>query len=119
MGFPSWLIDRNEKNKRNQWKFKWLYCDNAKFHDVPALAELYSKVNVLFSARYSPFLNPIEELFGNWKYYFRRRKDTLFKDIGFDIVEASMQISKRSCLGFYKHALKFHLLSLFGNKIDD
>ena len=74
-----------------------IYCDNAKFHHVPALAELYSKVNILFSVRYSP----IEELFGNWKYYFRRRKNTLFKGIGFDdIVEASMKISKRLCLGF-------------------
>ena len=86
-----------------------IYCDNARFHKVAALNELFSKVNIIYSARYSPFLNPIEELFGNWKYYFRRRNDLSLQSMSSQIVSASLRINKRSCLGFFKHSLQYHL----------
>lgn len=51
-----------------------LYLDNAKIHSHSTVLETARrmKVNVLFSAQYSPFLNPIEGLFN---YLKRRTKE--------------------------------------------
>ena len=83
-----------------------IYCDNAGIHKFPDLQPILSKVNVIYSARYSPFLNQIEEVFGNWKYYFRKRLDTNYSSMDFNIIDAALCIKKKSILGFYKNALK-------------
>jgi transposase len=46
-----------------------LYLDNARIHSHSMVLETARrmKVNVLFSAPYSPWLNPIESLFGYLK----------------------------------------------------
>ena len=46
-----------------------LYLDNARIHSHSMVLETARrmKVNVLFSAPYSPWLNPIESLFGHLK----------------------------------------------------
>jgi transposase len=37
--------------------------DNAAIHKAKILKPLFSKLNIFYSAPYSPFLNPIEEFF--------------------------------------------------------
>ena len=51
-----------------------LYLDNARIHSHSMVLETARrmKVNVLFSAPYSPWLNPIENLFNHLK---KRTKD--------------------------------------------
>ena len=53
-----------------------LYLDNARIHSHSMVLETARrwKVNVLFSAQYSPWLNPIESLFG---YLKKRAKDNM------------------------------------------
>ena len=52
-----------------------LFMDNAIFHHHSAVLEICRKykVNVLFNAQYSPWLNPIELLFGYVKRKLTRR----------------------------------------------
>ena len=51
------------------------YCivmDNAPIHHAKKLRTLFSYLKIFFLAPYSPFTNPIEEVFGLAKYYYRR-----------------------------------------------
>ena len=52
-----------------------LLMDNAKFHHHSEVLETCRKlkVNVLFNAEYSPWLNPIENFFGHVKNQVLRR----------------------------------------------
>jgi transposase len=52
-----------------------LLMDNAKFHHHSKVLEIcrLMKVNVLFNAEYSPWLNPIENFFGHVKKQVLRR----------------------------------------------
>ena len=52
-----------------------LLMDNAKFHHHSKVLETCKlmKVNVLFNAEYSPWLNPIENFFGHVKKQVLRR----------------------------------------------
>ena len=56
-------------DKQYEGKNVILYLDNARIHSHSMVLETARrmKVNVLFSAPYSPWLNPIESLFGYLK----------------------------------------------------
>ena len=45
--------------------------DNAKIHKCKKLQPLLSKLNILYNAPYSPFLNPIEKFFALFKHKIR------------------------------------------------
>jgi transposase len=61
------------KNKDTASKEVVLFLDNAVIHKHSAVLETARKfkVNVLFNAEYSPWLNPIEQLFGHLKKQLR------------------------------------------------
>ena len=68
--FSSYLIHLSSVVKREIW----LVCDNASFHKtnyIIALAQSLN-INLIFLPPYSPFLNPIENLWGVLKEVFRR-----------------------------------------------
>ena len=46
--------------------------DNAAIYKSKKLKTLKNSLQVQFLAPYSPFLNPIEEFFGEIKHYFRK-----------------------------------------------
>ena len=46
--------------------------DNARSHKAEGLKPFLDNLNVLYNAPYSPFLNPIEEMFGLWKHYYHK-----------------------------------------------
>jgi hypothetical protein len=62
-GFLIELINSypNIKNNLNKLIF---FMDNASIHKANCLKNLFSCLQVLYNAPYSPFLNPIEEIFG-------------------------------------------------------
>jgi transposase len=41
--------------------------DNARIHKALKIFPVLDSLNIFYSAPYSPFLNPIEEVFGTWK----------------------------------------------------
>ena len=67
------LIHNNKEIKENLRDYVF-YMDNASIHKAKKLKGLYSKINVLFAPPYSPFLNPIEEVFCWVKHYVRKLK---------------------------------------------
>lgn len=47
--------------------------DNCSIHKATVLDDLYECLHIFFLPPYSPFLNPIEEIFGTWKFFYRKR----------------------------------------------
>ena len=70
------LIKANSKVKSNLKNIAF-YMDNCKIHHANVLKNLKQKINILFGPPYSPCLNAIEEIFGNWKHFLRKN---LFKN---------------------------------------
>ena len=67
--FLSTMLLAIHNDKQYEGKNVILYLDNARIHSHSMVLETARrmKVNVLFSAPYSPWLNPIESLFGYLK----------------------------------------------------
>jgi transposase len=69
------MLHRLRSEKAYEKKEILLLMDNAKFHHHNKVLETCRKlkVNVLFNAEYSPWLNPIENFFGHVKKQVLRR----------------------------------------------
>ena len=70
------------------------FLDNSKVHHAKCLKQLRSYLHICFNAAYTPQLNPIEELFGLWKYYYRPLKIANEKDVINNINVAFKKINK-------------------------
>lgn len=83
------------------------FMDNARIHKCSDLEEFRSFVNIQFNAPYSPFLNPIEELFSLAKSYFRQIN--IKNNFSFirNIVECFKMIGKNQIYSFVIHSYKF------------
>jgi transposase len=95
--------------------------DNVRFHKVAIINNrIIESGHVLkFLPPYSPFLNPIENLFSKWKQLVRserRRNDVNL----FEIIDSSYeQITSMDCEGFYRNMLRFLLACLNRVCIED
>ena len=86
-----------------------IIMDNVAFHknrDVKAMIEVKGHI-VLFLPPYSPFLNPIENMFSKWKQAIRREKPNNEKKL-FELIEnVNSIISGDDCAGYYRHMIGF------------
>ena len=85
------------------------FMDNAKIHIAKSWKILREHIITCFNAPYSPFLNPIEELFALWKHHYRMRKIQNQKDVISNIISSSKEINERHALGFIKHSVKYYI----------
>ena len=69
------MLFRLRSERSTEKKTIVLLMDNAKFHHHSKVLETCRmlKVNVLFNAEYSPWLNPIENFFGHVKKQVLKR----------------------------------------------
>ena len=85
---------------------------NARSHIANMFRLFGDNLNILFNVPYSPFLNPIEELFGLWKHHFRKLNFSNDKDIIFNIKETAKKLQCTYIIKFYQHSLKYVIISL-------
>lgn len=79
--------------------------DNVRFHtneEVVNLIRSHGHFEVFLPA-YSPFLNPIEELFNQWKHIIKRTQPTNEDELYAAIHNASEQITADNCLHYVQH----------------
>lgn len=94
---------------QNDMKGRFLVMDNAPIHRSPEVQNLISSrgYRCIYLPPYSPFLNPIEEMWSKIKFGVRRNdltdKDTLVPRI----VEASREVTVADCEGWIRHAQSF------------
>jgi len=83
--------------------------DNASIHKALTLKPFLNKFRILYNAPYSPFINPIEEFFGNWKFYFRKRFAQNTIEIIQKIHQALLDIELSNLAWFHIHCLQYLL----------
>jgi transposase len=79
--------------------------DNVRFHrseEVVTLIEAHGHFAV-FLPPYSPFLNPIEELFNQWKQLIKRAQSTNENELYEAVHTASENISPENCRMYVQH----------------
>ena len=100
------LLKYNQTLLTNRSKYV-LFMDNARIHRAKILQPFFQHMNVLYNVPYSPFLNPIEELFWNWKHIFREKFNQNTTNIIQRILTAAQEIDYSSLDMFYIHSLTF------------
>ena len=98
-----------------------LVRDNVPFHrnsSIKALIETRGH-HLIYLPAYSPFLNPIEEVFSKWKHLVRTKNCVSEDDLFDQIHLCSEQISEADCRGYFNHMKKYLLRCLDRQEILD
>lgn len=98
-----------------------LIMDNVRFHHDNRVEEIVRGYNheVLFLPPYSPFLNPIENMFNQLKFYIKRLRPADGNAVFSAIENASQCISSDDCKNYWTNMMKYVSLSLQGIAIDN
>ena len=84
---------------RNNARIPMLVMDNARIHKTRAVLNLLKKVT--FLPPYSPFLNPIENIFSLWKRHVRGRKPNTEAEL-FQCI-SSFELPERVAANCFNH----------------
>ena len=114
--FIASLLNANPEIIKDRSRYVF-FMDNAPIHKANSLKPLFENFNIAFNAPYSPFLNPIEEFFGNWKHIFRRKFRENTVNIIDKILHSAQEINTDLLLSFYTHSMTFLKDCLKGNSI--
>jgi transposase len=105
-----------EHLRLNNIEGAYLIMDNVRFHKTELIVNLIQSHghHAVFLPPYSPFLNPIENLFNQWKSMIRRcqpnNEDQLYQSVH----STSELISSQNCSNYYKNMEKYIFASLNG-----
>jgi transposase len=95
--------------------------DNVPFHHSREVLErIVRKGHAYdFIPPYSPFLNPIENMFSQWKQKVKSCRPNNEKEL-MEMIDSSFDtISPEDCAGYYRRLLKMLSRCLKGEKIQD
>ncbi|XP_025018435.1 uncharacterized protein LOC112539884 [Tetranychus urticae] len=87
----------------------YVIMDNVRFHHRGEVKELIEGKghNLIFLPPYSPFLNPIENLFNQFKHHIKRQKPTTCDDVFAAANAASQVITEQHCNNYFSHMMKY------------
>jgi transposase len=83
----------------------YLIMDNVGFHKTDLVVNLIESHGhkATFLPPYSPFLNPIENLFNQWKNYIKRSEPQNEDQLYESVHNASKKITQENCAIYYKN----------------
>ncbi|KAI5151711.1 hypothetical protein ENBRE01_2329 [Enteropsectra breve] len=83
--------------------------DNVPFHKCRNIRDLItvSGHRFVLLPPYSPFLNPIENMFAQWKDYVKRLRSNSNEELLSNIQVGFLQISGTNCANYYRRMLSF------------
>lgn len=98
-----------------------LIMDNVRFHKTEYIMDLVAETShsILFLPPYSPFLNPIEELFNQWKIMVRNKKPTTKNELIEAIQACPSDITQNQCQNYCNHAESYFLRCLNNENIEN
>jgi len=101
--------------------FYFIVMDNVGFHKCPAIINLYNrKHHHTLLPPYSPFLNPIEYVFSQWKTKFKRLQHRNDEEVAEAIDKSSEELQEDLSYFFkvYNHVKKYYPRVLNFESID-
>lgn len=109
--FSEFVKEFCTKLKMNGISQAVLVMDNVPFHKtkdvelvVTGLRDI--SIKILYLPPYSPFLNPVEQVFSKWKNLVRRKNPTNEKKLLKCIRRSFRKITNQNCEKFYYHMIK-------------
>ena len=87
----------------------YFIMDNVRFHKMKIVQDLILDYghNILYLPPYSPFLNPIENVFSKQKNYVRKEKCNDESDLFIKIKDGLNLISQNDCDGYWRNMLRY------------
>lgn len=107
--FTSFLSQFMTHLEENDLRGVHIFMDNARFHHAQEVQKIVSEKahHLHFVPAYSCFLNPIENLFNQLKFYVKRKRPDCADKV-FEAVElASQVISAEDCQNYFKNMLSY------------
>ena len=107
--YRNFLIFLMEKlNVSNNEKYVFI-MGNVKFHKTIEVKEIFEQYEceLLYLPPYSPFLNPIENMFSKWKEYIKRRGPSNETDLMNLIETGSHLITQSDCEGYLRNMFRY------------
>jgi transposase len=92
-------------------EFYFIVMDNVGFHKNREVVTLYNRKHKhTLLPPYSPFLNPIELMFSQWKSIFKGLPHSTDEEVvsAIELSAEKLNENKQSFLNCYKHTLKYH-----------
>jgi transposase len=114
LSFEAFLLKLVIQLQTQQVQGATFILDNVAFHrssEIAALVRAHGH-SLLFLPPYSPFLNPIENAFSQWKQHVRRTASRNEVQLIAAIQSASTQISANDCAGYYRYMERYLPLCL-------
>lgn len=118
ISYRSFIVELNLKLNENNIENAILIADNVKFHhNVETLNLIRAHGHIMeFVAPYSPFMNPIEELFSQWKRNVISRKPIDEETLQVAINGAASEITQNQCENYVRH-MESYILSCIRREI--
>lgn len=87
----------------------YLVMDNVPFHKKQEIKDFITESghNYVYLPPYSPFLNPIENMFSKWKNGVKKRKSQSEDELYENIHAAAGDISNEDCQNYFLHMQKY------------
>jgi len=103
--FIEFLKELKDKIHEKRLKNIVLIMDNVRFHHMNEVKALLDSFNyrILYLPPYSPFLNPIENMFSKWKEITKRTNPSNETDLMTAISNGSQLVTSDDCVGFFRH----------------
>jgi transposase len=109
MSFKRFVVTVMAKLNEQNITGAHLVMDNVAFHRVAEVREVIesSGHNILFLPPYSPFLNPIENMFSKWKTLVKSEQPINEDALISSIDSEYLKITPDDCAGYFRHMLSF------------
>ena len=119
--FGIFLIELIEKLRINNSNNFIFVMDNVRFHKTLEIRNILAEKNigVQYLPPYSPFLNPIENMFSKWKEIVKRINPTNETQLIDGIKNGSSLVTSNDCDGYYRNMIRYILRSLNNEIIND
>ncbi|KII62830.1 hypothetical protein RF11_09007 [Thelohanellus kitauei] len=103
--FLEYLLEIFEIFQAREISEVYLVMDNVPFHKTALVQNTIRAFNhvPIYLPPYSPFLNPIENLFSKWKGLVRQANSRTADELFSSIEASSTNITSNDCPGFYRH----------------
>ncbi|KII72977.1 hypothetical protein RF11_13417 [Thelohanellus kitauei] len=107
--FGNYIDELLEKIRALNIEHATIVMDNVSFHFCEEISQQISEAGhtLLFLPPYSPFMNPIENMFSKWKGEIRIMRSENSVELYQNITAASSLITNSDCSGYYSHMFRY------------
>ncbi|XP_061514175.1 uncharacterized protein LOC133393386 isoform X1 [Anopheles gambiae] len=119
--FTQFIYELKEKLRMREIHRTFMVMDNVAFHKSSEVKEAigYDEDKPVYLPPYSPFLNPIENLFSKWKNLVKRANAQNEQELMEAITNCANLVTSQDCEGYFRNMGAYLARCLRGEVIED